>query len=258
MLHDLQRAFRQGLLAGDESRALAAIRADKLTPAERFEIYRNNVFGSLFEVLSAAFPVTLNLAGFAAFRRAAASFIAKAPPLRPHLASYGDGFADFLPGLAFFAERPALIEMAQLEWARIESLFAADADSLDARALGALPPESLPDLRLKLHPSARILESRWPINDLWHQAQGEGTAPELPAAPKAEKILVLRPAWQVLQLALSSGDHAFLSALSDGKTFGQAAEAALGAEPSLDLQALLFAHLNRGSFAALDTQEKRK
>lgn len=252
MLHDLQRAFRQGLLAGDESAALAAIRSDHLTPAERFEIYRNNVFGSLFDVLSAAFPVTRKLAGFDAFRRAAASFIAKEPPTRPHLASYGDRFPALLPSLAFFSQRPALVEMAQLEWARIEALFAADADPLAAAALGAIAPDALAEIKLTLHPSARLLALQWPLHDLWHQAQSEGAALSLPKQAAKEKVLVLRPHWQVLQLRLSAGDHAFLLALYEKKTLGEAAQAALGAEPSLDLQALLFAHLNRGTFAAIE------
>ena len=253
MLRDLQACFRTALLAGDEGPLLAAIKADRIAPLDRFRVYQNNVFGSLLEVLGAAFPVTAKLAGFELLRRVVAKFVVLHPPSRPHLASYGDLFPDFLARFAPTQGQPLLAAMAALEWARNEALFAADADSLAPSALGAVPAEKLASVRIALHPSARLLKAPFPLDALWHACQGDQEPAALPS-PAPEFLLVVRPAWTVLQCRLSVGDHVFLTALAKGDTLAIAAEAAVAAEPTLDLQALLFSHLNRGTFATLSTE----
>ena len=55
---------------------------------------------------------------------------------------------------------------------------------------------------------------------------------------------------EVLTLRLSQGEHALLAALDGGHTLAEAAEAAMAAEPDLDLMAALARHLTSGSFAA--------
>lgn len=253
MLRELQDKFRTALLAGDENPLLAAIKADHIAPLDRFKVYQNNVFGSLLEVLGAAFPVTAKLAGFALMRRAVAKFVVLHPPSRPHLATYGDLFPDFLARFQPTQDQPLLSTMARLEWARNEALFAEDADSLAPAALGSVAPEKLASVKIKLHPSVRLLTLSFPVEALWHQCQGAEVPRERPAAA-SERLLVLRPAWSVQQCRLSPGDYAFLTALAEDVALGGAAEAALAAEPDVDLRSLLFSHLNRGTFAALTAE----
>jgi hypothetical protein len=53
---------------------------------------------------------------------------------------------------------------------------------------------------------------------------------------------------EVSTLPLTAGEHALLAALATDATLADAAEAALDAEPGLDLTTTLARHLARGSF----------
>ena len=109
-LPKLQTAFRLALLGGDAG-ARSAFRAlvDAGDPAaeERIEVYRNNVFASLTDVLEETFPVICRLVDERFFSYAAHEFILAHPPDRPCLSEYGSGFADFLESFPPCRELPS-------------------------------------------------------------------------------------------------------------------------------------------------------
>jgi hypothetical protein len=251
-LATLQAAMRASLLGADPAGLLALVVEDRVGPAERFACYTNNFVAGLVEVLEAAFPATSRLAGGQNFRFAAGRFARAHPPGEPRLLAYGGTFPGWLASFKPAAGQPWLAEVARLEWARNEALFAADAPSLRPEALAGLAPEAVPGLRFTLHPSLRLLRSDYPIHDLW---LGERPAVELLAAPAPQDVLVLRPAFQVIQLPVARGDAALLAALGAGAVLAEAAGAALAETADLDLQQTLFGHLVRGSFAAAQQTE---
>ncbi|MEX0922636.1 MAG: DNA-binding domain-containing protein [Rhodovibrionaceae bacterium] len=244
MLAELQNAFRRAVLQGEDTEALRAIEARGIAPAERLAVYRNNSFGSLTGVLAAAYPALQRLLSADNFRILARAYIAAHPPRLPQLLSYGGEMAEFLgvfthtKGDVFFAE------LARLEWARNETLFAADAPILTAQSLQGLPPESFGGLRLPLHPATRLIESDYAIFRLW---QAEKLGPGV--ALGAETVLVTRSAeGAILQRLAPPGDAALLLALAAGMTLDEAAEAAFAEEAGFDLQAALADHLARATF----------
>jgi hypothetical protein len=251
-LLELQERMRAAVLKGEVAALLDGVVADHIGPAERFASYRNNYEAGLAEVLAAAFPATSRLAGAANFRWAASRFALAHPPAEPRLLAYGADFPAWLGGFAPAAAKPWLAEVARLEWARNEALFAPDARPLKAEALTGVPPEQVPALRFTLHPSLRLVRSAYPIHDLW---LGEAEAAAVLAAGAAQSVLVLRPAWQVVQLPVARGDAALLAALGAGASLAEAAGAALAETADLDLQQTLFGHLVRGSFAAVQQPE---
>jgi hypothetical protein len=251
-LAELQSVMRAALLGGDPAAVLAQVVADRVAPADRFACYANNVTAGLVEVLEAAFPATSRLAGGQNFRYAASRFAREQPPAEPRLLAYGAAFPTWLAGFGPAAAQPWLAEVARLEWARNEALFAADALPLKPEALAGIAPEAVPGLRFTPHPSLRLLRSVYPIHDLW---LGERPAAELVAAGGPQDVLVLRPALQVIQLPVARGDAALLAALGVGAVLAEAAGAALAETADLDLQQTLFGHLVRGSFAAVQQSE---
>ncbi|MEO1191201.1 MAG: DNA-binding domain-containing protein [Pseudomonadota bacterium] len=240
-LHDQQRAFAATLLTADAADpAGLGITADG-REAARLAVYRNNVQVSLIGVLEAAFPVTAKLCGLDNFRFAASRYLRGQPPAEARLLTYGDGFPAWLSAFKPAAGQPYLAEMARLEWARNEALFAADADPLDASLLSSLPPEAIGDLVLIPHPAARLLQSGFSLHAAWQSG-------EVPKAG-AETLLITRPDLQVLQSALAPGAGVLAAALFDGRSLTEAAEQALAVAPDLDLQACLLHHLTSGSFS---------
>jgi hypothetical protein len=264
MLRELQDAFRRGVLEGDDADARALIASDAIPAERRLAIYRNNTFGSLVTVLQAAFPVVCRLVGEPFFRQAAAAFVRAAPPRVPQLLAYGDAFPDFLAGFPPARSLPYLADTARLEWARQEALFAADAaplapDAVAPDALAAVPPETVAGLGFELHPSARLVASRFPILRIWQANQPENaTVPRVDVTAGGEAVLVLRPDGAVHSHLLSPGDLALVKALDDGAPLAVAAARAAAAESGFDLQQALAGHLTRGTFAAVRAHDEWK
>jgi len=251
-LAELQATMRRALLGGDAGGLLAQLVADRVPPAERFACYSTNVTGGLVEVLEAAFPATSRLAGGQNFRFAASRFLRAHPPAEPRLLAYGGDFPAWLAGFKPAAAQPWLAEVARLEWARNEALFAADATPLKPEALAGIAPDAVPGLRFTPHPSLRLLRSDFPIHDLW---LGERPLAQVLEQGGAQDVLVLRPAFQVVQLPVARGDAVLLATLGAGASLAEAAGAALAETADLDLQQTLFGHLVRGSFAAVQQPE---
>ncbi len=202
---------------------------------KRFDVYRNNVVASLVEALATGFPVIEKLIGAGRFRQLAVEYSRAHPPRSPLMMHMGGDLPAFLEGFAPLAGYGYLADVARLELAMRASYHAADAAPLDPSRLAALPPEALGAARLTLAPSVRLVESRWPIVQLWRFNMEGGPKP----GAVAETALVTRPGYDPQITAIGAGDAAFLTALAAGQTIGAAADAATGRAPEFDLIALL-------------------
>ena len=249
MLRDLQDAFRRSVLEGDDGRVSPLILGDGVAPEQRLAIYRNNTFGSLIGVLAAAYPGVERLVGIQFFRFAARQYVATHPPDAPQLLAYGDGFAGFVDAFPPAATVPYLGDVARLEWARNEALFAADAEPLDPAAVGRTAADRYPCLRFALHPAVRLVASRYPVLAIWEANQAcHETVPPVALDAGGQHVLVSRPHLRVDTHAVSAGAFTLLEGLGCGAMLAEAAEQALAVEPGLDLQATLAAHFGLGTF----------
>lgn len=208
-------------------------------PAQRFAVYRNNVMVSLVDALADTFPVTLALVGTDFFRAMAREFVRGAPPDSPVLAYYGEKFPDFVEKFPPAAAVPCLPDVARLEYARVLAFHAADRPGIDESGLHALlaDPERLPEIRLHLVPAVRLLRSPWAIVSLWGAHQGIGDLARIHPAT-AEAALVLRRGLDVEIVSLPPGEAAFVGALLEGETLGDAARCGAG-EAAFDLAGIL-------------------
>lgn len=265
MLREMQKAFLAGVFGPDASDACGYIQPDRIPADRRFAIYRSNTLISLTDSLLASFPAVYRVLGDHDFRIAAARYIRKHPPAMPQLLAYGDAFPDFLDGFAPARRRGFVADLARLERARQQALFAAEAEPLAPVALQAVPVEAYAGLRFALHPTARLIASDWPVQSLWDAARApDGSDPGPDSVTgRPESVLVLRPQHGVEAHRLTPGDLALMSALGADRSLAEAAEAAAATEPAFDLQQALLGHLTRGSFSAFalprpaSDQEKR-
>lgn len=233
---DAASAWQAGFAAGllDPARPLpAGLRVPRgADPRSRLAVHRNNVVVSLVEALAAVFPVVRRLVGADFFDAMAAAFVRARPPRSPVLADYGDDFADWLESFEPAASLPYLPDVARLERARVRAHHAADARPLDVTELSArlANPAALPQARLVLHPSCRVIVSAFAPATIWaaHQAEADD-APAPIAADGPEAALVLRdPADTVLVVPVAPAAGVFCRALGAGATLGDAAAAAGG------------------------------
>ena len=250
-LAELQADFAAAL-SDPERPAPADVRGRaKLPQSRRFNVYRNNMMVSLIEALEATFPVVQRLVGADFFKAAAKTYIRQAPPRSPVLLLYGESFGAFLDGFPPAAGVPYLGDVARLEWARVNSYHAADAEPLTIERLAAIPGDALAATRFTLHPSLRLIRSRFPVASLW--AATGGGDPEVEVDMKrGEDVAVLRPALTVDVRLLPAGGHAFMAQLAAGRSLGEAAEAAARTSGDFDLAQHLQGLFQLGAVTALE------
>ncbi len=235
-LHDLQRVFKDGLLADDEGTVLAHIAGDGLDPRARLAIYRHHVLTTLSVTLESAFPVVCELVDKRFFAYAADAFIREHPPAGPCLVEYGAVFPEFLEGFPACQGHPYLPDMARLEWAVHQAARVAEVRSLDRARLDAIPLDDLPALRFLMDATLSYVSSPWPVDRIW-RAHQEGAEPaELLDLSAGGTCLEVRGVGDGVSVrVLDPAAYALRHALAAGVTLEEAAAEALTVDPSFDL-----------------------
>jgi hypothetical protein len=164
---------------------------------------------------------------------------------------YGEGFPDWLAAFPPARDLPYLAPVARLDRAFSEAHAAPDAPLLDPAGAAALDPARLFAARAELHPSARIFWFDWTVASIWLSERGFEPAEDLAWTETGEGLLVARPEMAVTARRLDRGAYAFLRACRDGRTLGQAATAALAADPVADLRTLFAGLVAAGAFTCL-------
>ena len=205
---------------------------------KRFSIYRNNHVAGLIEALEKTFPVVRQLVGAEFFRAAASSYIHQHPPVSPVLLLYGESFGSHLDSIPSAGNVPYLGDMARFEWTRIHSLNAGDAAAIPLLNLSALSAHQLTHCTLDIHPSARLLSSRWPIGDIWSACLGE-IADNAVDMRRPVQLLIARVDDDVLAWPLSKARYALIRALLGGKSLQTAILQATRCDPEFELATTL-------------------
>lgn len=204
-------------------------------PTRRFNVYRNNFYAGLIDVLAGRFPVVTRLVGEEFFRAMARVYVEQNPPRSPMLIEYAGDFADFLADFEPVQDVPYLPDIARLEWAWHCAYYAADSKPLTGGELAGLPQERLTETRFDLHPSLGVVQSRFPIVAIWKTNRFDKDVCPVDIAAGGEDALVTRPKLNVEVRRLPAGAAAFIAALKQGDTFSQAYSAALASAPEFEL-----------------------
>jgi hypothetical protein len=216
-------------------------------------VYRNTVAKGAVDALVANYPAVERLVGAEWLGAAAAEYARAHPPSRPSLLAYGEGFAGWIVTFPPAAGLPYLADVARLDRLWTEAHLAADAEPLGVAALAALTPDALARTGARLHPSAHIAAFAHNSPSLWLAHRFDAAPPANFAWEEtAEAVLLVRPAGRVEARLLTASEHAFLASLRAGGSLAEAAAAALGAEPSADLAALVSSCLEEGLLVALE------
>lgn len=225
--------------------------ADGRPAGRRFNVYRNNVAVSLTEALETGFPAIHSLLGQENFRAIAQMHAAEHAPQGPLMISYGQEFPEFLAALPALSHIPYLGDVARLELALRDSYHAADHTPINPDALTSLPEDQIGATRLKLAPSLRLLQSPWPVTEIYTYAM-DPTQPQ----PKsgAQDVAVLRQEFDPVAVPLPAGGHAFITALLQGEPLGNAAETAVNTSTDFDLGALMGLLLQHRAISGMETE----
>ncbi len=236
-LHELQLAFASAVLDRPAASELPArVRANGMNGAERVQIYRNHTRVSLTQALADVYPVVARLVGEAFFGQLAREYLRKHPSRSGNLQDFGRELALFLCGLPEARALPYLGDVAALEWAYHEVFHAGDAAPLDLVRLAQVPDAEQGKLRFRLHPATRLVASRYPIFAIWEANQDEAQpveAIDLESGP--DYLMAARRELDSFVARLAPGEFALAAEIATGAPLAQACDAALAADPVIDV-----------------------
>lgn len=232
MLHDLQKNFFAGIFKQDRA-VLDAIQAGKLiTPEQRLQVYRNNVYLILTEHLQNIFPVVMELVGKDFFRQSAKEFITAFPPASGDMTFYGDAFPKFLQSLPSLSQHPYTGDVAVLEWHYYTTALLPVYAAMSVEKFRQQLAKSGQITDMVLQPHVSVVASPYPVLDIWQQIRNE----ETDALAEIEMdqpchLLIYRNDNDVALLAVDEALFAFTQAIKTGKTAEEAVDAALYVDP---------------------------
>ncbi|MGB9429314.1 MAG: DNA-binding domain-containing protein [Gammaproteobacteria bacterium] len=237
-LHKLQTGFARWMLGEQELPLANAIAGNGLDAVARLQIYRNIIFNNLTAALRTAYPAVLKLVGEEFFEGAAARYIRDYSSTSGNLQDFGAQLADCLAAMPEIAGLPYLVDVARLEWARQLAYLAADAEALEPAVLASVPDDRQNGLRLTLHPSVQLLESAYPILDIWGFCQRDD-GEHLALSDAGQRVLIWRTNAQIAMQPLTVAQHKFLALSMAGHTLAAAHEQARQLELGFDISVYL-------------------
>ncbi|HPF26725.1 MAG: DNA-binding domain-containing protein [Steroidobacteraceae bacterium] len=237
-LRELQRRFAASLFGEQIVPDAGLLRSTGISAALRIAIHANNWRQGYREAMALMYPVLQRLVGGEYFVGLADDYRLLQPSRRGDLHHVGAGFPGFLRHRFDAGEYAYLADIAALEWAVEDARRAALVEALTADVLRDLAPDAYADLRLALHPAARLVQSPFPIRRIWFANQSAAESVDtvrLDAGGDALLVRVLPT--EVAVAALDEAGFRFVEELGQGVSLGDAAEHALEHDASFDLGA---------------------
>jgi len=220
---------------------------------QRFAVYRNNIVAGLTETLKVDFPAVCRIIGEDFFAAMARVYIVQHPPRSPVLLEYGGYFATFIDNFGPAESLPYLGDVARIERGWLEAYHASEATPLHPSALASVPSEQLHGIRFRLHPSVRLIRSKFPAFTIWSTNIEGGTPTAVDLGAGGENVLVSRSAAEIEIRRLSDGGVEFIRSVAEGNTTCKAARAALAFDCSFDLSTMLTGMIEAGTFVAYES-----
>lgn len=247
---DWQGTFARALLNPEEATPHGLRDPYGMPALKRFAIYRNNVVAGLIEALKVSFPVVCRIVGEQFFKAMARVYVLENPPQSPVLLHYGETFAGFVDGFEPAASLPYLGDVARIERAWLDAYHAPEARPFSTSMRASIPLERVPTTQLHLHPSVRLMRSKFPSFTIW-STNIEGRTPRaVDLEAGGENVLLCRQAAEVKSHLLSDAGMEFIRSIASGRSIVEASGVALDVDNNFDLPTTLARMMEVGCFVA--------
>ncbi|WP_202899060.1 putative DNA-binding domain-containing protein [Ahrensia sp. 13_GOM-1096m] len=228
------KAFAAGMLNPAAPKPDEIIGPNGKAADKRYNVYRNNVTVSLINAVADIYPAVQKIVGEEYFRAMAREYVRAHPPKSPLLFLYGQDFGNFIDGFEPAKTLPYLGDIARIERAWLTAYHAADLAPLDPARLGMVDPQRLADINFTPHPASFIINSDFPVHDIFLMNRGFMELAKLDMA-NPQALMMTRPQTDTRLILLSVGEHVFMDAILNGKTLGEASALATETDISFDL-----------------------
>ena len=256
-----EAAVRASAAAGGADLAVEDVAApsERLSAAERVQIYRKMYVARLVEALADDYSTVRLHLGAEAFRKLVLAYAAEHPSRSYTLARFGDLLPHYLARHAGeYSEGDLLVDLARFEAALNRAFDAEPAETLDMETVQRIPLEAWTHTRLVPSPALELLELEHEVGSHLQAAQDE----EEPPQPRRERtrLAIYRKDWTAHWAELSEPAFLVLSALSQGLDLAQALAAGVESLPPAKREETVFAWfrewLAEGFFAGVESLEE--
>ena len=216
---------------------------DRLTSFERLEIYNRQYWFRLLSSMIEDFPGLRAVLGDKRFEAMSKAYLVDCPSRSFTLRNLGARLETWLRKHPKWAgpKQSLAIDIVRLEWADIEVFDGKAEPALRAEDLNA---DAGPKLRLKLQPYIRLLDLKYPVDDLLLDVRKEDEDTDFASnafqerhkRKRVQAVAKLKPANIFLAVhrmddsvyfrRIEREEFAILSAVREGKPLGQAMDAA--------------------------------
>lgn len=259
LLSDVQRRFKETILdhpdvAANPPEDLQAIfETGDIALGDRLKVYRNNIVGSLSDVMLASFPAIEALVGKEFMEGMARSFILAHPPSQGCLNVYGHGFAAFIDAFEPAKGLPYLPDIARLEMALNDAYYAKDDHALTGEDLAVIAPEDLGNIQIFPRANVKLVRSNYPLSEIRDFALSDGDGDPVDIDKGPAFLMAYRPYLDTEIIILDAAEYDMLDNMQQLMPLGAAVENTLEKHSDFDFQNFLQKHIFLETFAALDS-----
>ncbi|MBL8940542.1 MAG: putative DNA-binding domain-containing protein [Archangium sp.] len=200
------------------------VKAGALSPDERVNVYAEQYWLRLRDVLRGEFEHVRAVLGDDDFDVLAAKYVKAHPSTHFSLNWLGQHLPSFLRAQPVDGA-PFLADLAELEWARSQAFIAEDSPVVSAESLSVVTPETAATVRFTLTPSVRVLQHAFDIRPLFRAIADGASWSEIAMPPSPTALVVFRQGFTVFHDAVSSAEAEALTRAMTGATLPELCEA---------------------------------
>ena len=223
-LREFQQWMKAQILPGSvKPKTGVSLNAQRGTPGNvRMSVYAGGYITRMREALAEVFEATHHVLGEGVFIELAEAYARKYPSHDYNLSFAGRHLPQFLKDWPRTQEMPFLPDLAQLEWLICQAFHAFDQAPMNPAQLASITPDAYGRLQLFFQPSVSVVESAWPILDIWQARKVPHKAVNINLIDRPQRVLVYRRDMQVLCEPVTAAQCVLLQGLMQGRTLGEA------------------------------------
>ena len=225
------------LIVNEQQRLLDAIWNDDANVAAQsgfdvqgINIYRRNLMANAKRALSISFPTIFELLDSDVSEQITHQFLKSSPPDQGDWAQWGENFTRFISTTGVGLEYRYLSDCAALDWHVHSALHGVDQTFAQSslQLLGDCEPE---EIFIKFNANLRLLETKYPITDIFHAHHGSDELQRKVAMNDAQQalssmseentVMIYRPEFQPKVTTLRAGEDMFMHCLMSGQSLAQ-------------------------------------
>ncbi len=240
-LKELQRQFLAAMYQGgqpllDDSIIGQLSPQQRLSPEQQLAVYQGSVQGGLAGALADIFPRLKQGVGVRFFDALATRYVLEHPSRSHSLDDYGESFAEFCRNFGPLERVPYSVDLARIDWSWHRAFHSKNTQVLRVDSLLAMNEEQLNEQVVELHPSVHIIESKFPIYQIWNLCEQDCQAlsssnNSVDLNDGAESVLVWRQGLQTQVERLSPLEVRFLKCVKLNMPLGAVFEELLTNNP---------------------------